>query len=508
MILRSFTLKLLLFSVLTSGLVLLGFSTRCMSAIRRIGGERIDRELLALGDPQVRRLHPLDHWARFDDGLATLYGEKGRQQFAVKVNARSGERLYLSPLWPPDLPEALLGIPDNTDRAPAVPRPRLPAPPFGGPGRFGPEGPPPEGPEFGGPRFDRPPEGRAQEALPTPPRFFTATGGGRTWRFVVMGNEAINLVIGQDLSGLELEVAQFRGALAVAAPLALLLLAVGGWLLARSAFRPVRLLTQVAARMTAKGLDQRVPASNADHEFLGLIDVINGMLDRLERSYRQAVRFSADAAHELKTPLTILQSQLEQAVQDAASESREQQMCAELLEEVQRLKVIVRKLLLLAQADAGELRISREPVDLGGEVAMLCEDASLLAPGMTLTREIAPQVHVQADPDLLRQALQNLLNNAIKHNRAAGSIALVVRKQGALAAFAVSNTTDRDAKLDPARVFERFYRGDPARGRKVEGSGLGLSLSREIARAHGGDIVMDDRREGWITFTLTLPLDG
>ena len=500
---RSFKLKLVLLSVLVSGLILLAFGAFSLSVIRRIGLERIDRELLALGDAQVRRPQPPEHWARFDESLASIHGTERSGQFVVKAVDRHGGPLYVSPRWPDGLTAQGLEVLDIAGEEPARRPPPgergfPPVPPMPREGGSGPRPPPGlEGPELrGGP--PRPMRVRA-------PRYMLVTADQRAWRFIVMGNEEITLMIGMDLAAFHAEVQRYRNTFAVAAPIALLLLAAGGWLLAAQALRPVRVLTQVATGITAKGLDQRVPAANADREFQALIDVINGMLGRLEKSFQQAVRFSADAAHELKTPLTILQGQLEQAVQIAPSESREQRTYADLLEEVQRLKVIVRKLLLLAQADSGQLKLSLERVDLSREVEALCEDARTLAPELMVQSDIAAGVGVMADPDLVRQALQNLVSNAIKHNREGGCIEFRLSASGGRAGFTIANSTEPGTRIDRDRIFERFYRADKARGRQVAGVGLGLSLAREVARAHGGDLVLQDLRDGWIAFELILP---
>ena len=179
--------------------------------------------------------------------------------------------------------------------------------------------------------------------------------GDTSWRVALLVHPGGRLLLGSDLSELAAENARYRNAFLLAAPLALLLLAgAGGWVAAR-ALRPVEAITATARRITARDLGERVPAVRADREIAQLIEVINGMLERLERSFRQAARFSADAAHELKTPLTILQGQLEQSLQETPDGSPFQRTLSDLLDEVQRLRSIVRKLLLLAQADAGRL---------------------------------------------------------------------------------------------------------------------------------------------------------
>jgi heavy metal sensor kinase len=487
---RSFKLKMALFAAGASGVIFVAFALLFMAMIARIGLERIDRQLLALTEVQARRPPRGEHWERFDTSLANLYGEQRPRQHLVRVLDRGGAPLYESARWPQALTNERLGIrplPPADERRGTDSRQ-----PFDAPRPL----------RRGGPNEERP------YPLPPlrPPRFLTQRVDGTLWRLIVTGTDALTLVVGGDLADYRAELRRHWGTFAVAGPVALFLLATGGWLLAGQALRPVRVLTQVASGLTAQGLDRRVDAPGADREFQALIDVINGMLDRLEKSFLQAARFSADAAHELKTPLTILQGQLEQAVQRAPAASQEQRTYADLLEEVQRLKGIVRKLLLLAQSDSGQLRLSLEPVCLNDEVAALFEDLPLVAPGLTLRQEFAPDVRVQADPDLLRQVLQNLFNNAYKYNREGGEIACALRHEGGRAMLTIANTTDPELHLDRERLFDRFYRGDRSRNRQVDGTGLGLSLAREIARAHGGDLVADPPQDGRVTFRLTLPM--
>ena len=486
--LHSFKLKMALFSVCTSGLILLAFALLFMAMIRRAGLERIDRELHGVAQAQMRRPESPEHWARFDASLAAMFGEERPRPFLVKVIDREGHPVYTSPNWPATLSDAALKRSGFFTRRDT---PDLRSPPE--PLRF---------------RQGRPPgEGPPPRLIPKPPRFITVQIERRLWRLIMMDNDAMALIVGADLSGFQSDLKRHWNLFAVASPLALLLLAAAGWLLAGQALRPVKILTQVAGGITAKGLDQRVQAGGADQEFQALIDVINGMLNRLEISFLQAARFSSDAAHELKTPLTILQGQLNQALRSAPADSDEQRTYAGLLEETQRLKSIVRKLLLLAQSDAGRLRLSLESVDLSAEIAALCEDVPLLAPGLKVRGELAPHVCVKADPDLLRQVVQNLFSNATKYNREGGTLECRLWQEGPSVTFTLANTTDSELQIDRGRLFERFYRGDPSRSRQVDGSGLGLSLAREISRAHGGELIMDagETREGWIAFRLTLP---
>jgi len=516
--LRSFKWKIAFFSLVTSGLILIAFALLFLTMIRRIGLERIDRQLTSVAASQLRRPPFMRDWSRFESSLSAMYDEAKPQPFIIWVLDREGRTVYTSDRWPAPLTETRLGLEEYRSR---LPEPRDRGGPLS-PARFRhgaplEDEPPPDARDPFPDHADAPgwrlppPKPDDEPLLPrhisNPPAYLTVAAEGKPWRIILLASDNATVAIGMDLTDFRSEIRRHWRNFALAGPLALFLLAAGGWLLAEQALRPVRILTQVADGITAKGLSRRVQSPGADREFQALIDVINGMLDRLEKSFLQAARFSADAAHELKTPLTILQGQLEQAVQAAPSASREQQRYADLLEEVQRLKGIVRKLLLLAQSDSGQLRLSHETVCLTDEVESLLEDLPLLAPGLTVEPQLAPGITVSADPDLLRQVLQNLFSNAAKYNRADGRIVCRLFKESGRAILVLANTTDGETRIDREQLFDRFYRGDPSHTRKVDGNGLGLSLAREISRAHGGELTLDrsENREGWIAFRLELP---
>lgn len=511
--LPSFRLKISLQATLLSGLVLLAMAWFALAAVQRIGLERLDRELQALGDTHLRRAQPPQHWERVYESLLAIYGNERQSHHILRAHGRpDGRTLFRSPDWPSDLAADSLGVPGLRDD---------PMPPTRNPPPSDLESPPPRRdeeppdawspptrrqPPPGPPPALRPERAPPQPLHPQPPRFATRAANGHHWRMAVTGNEDVALIIGADLAGFEAEIRQVRNAFLVAAPLALLLLAGSGWTLAGLALRPVRVIAGVAEGIGARELDRRVPVMVADREFQHLIDVINGMLARIERSFAQATRFSADAAHELKTPLTILQGQLEQAVQEAPPESREQQTYADLLEEVQRLKAIVRKLLLLARADAGQLRLNMERLDFSALAQAVADDLPELADGLRVEAAIQPGACVTGDADLLKQALQNLASNAAKFNDARAHVEISVQALDGRAVFAIANTGPGIPPGEQGQVFERFYRADKSRNRRVDGSGLGLSLAREIARAHGGELALARSDETGTTFVLTLPL--
>lgn len=334
----------------------------------------------------------------------------------------------------------------------------------------------------------------------------TASG---EWRAGIMGSDRITMMVGVNMAGFHEDEARYRRAFLGIIPVALLLLAGGGWLIAQRALKPVALITRTAEGITASDLDRRIPLVDADSELTRLVEVINGMLDRLEKSFGQAIRFSADAAHELQTPLTILQGELDNALQHAAVGSEEQQRYSGLLEEVQRLKGIVQKLLILARADAGRLDLRLEEVDLSALVEAAAEDAGAMAVNIQIEKQIAPGVIVRADSVLIGQAVSNLTSNAVKYNHADGLIRFQLSVRGNNACVTVSNTGMPIPQEDREKIFSRFYRVDQSRSKAVYGSGLGLSLALEIVRAHQGEIRLEpaaasDSRN-LISFTISIP---
>ena len=336
-------------------------------------------------------------------------------------------------------------------------------------------------------------------------RSFTTqkTASGK-WRVGAIATPNQRIAIAVNLQNIHQEMATIRTIFMIAIPGVLLLVAGGAWALSGQALHPIRQLTGAIQSVTVRGLDQRVPTQSIDMEFVELIQMFNQMLERLERSFKQSSRFSANAAHELKTPLAILQGELERALHKAEVGSPIQQSLGYLLDEVCRLSEIVRKLLLLSLADAGQLSLHAVDVNLSAMVTEMAEDIGLLAPDLQVQTDIGSGLRVSGDRDLLARVFHNLISNAIKYNRPEGWISIRVYRRAAMVWVTIINASSDIPEGERDRIFDRFYRGDPARSRKVEGTGLGLNLSREIARAHGGDLTLDPTPLGQTSFTLRL----
>lgn len=329
---------------------------------------------------------------------------------------------------------------------------------------------------------------------------------GNPWRMALARIDVAHMAIAVNAQAIEADMRGIRNAFLLSLPLALLLTGLASWVFASRALKPIDKLTKATRSVTAGGLDQRIATQGDDREFVELIEVFNRMLGRLERSFKQAHRFTADAAHELKTPLAIVQGQLERTIHQAGDGSQMQAMLSSILDEVRRLSVISRKLLLLSQADAGHLSVMREAVDLSRVLEELLEDSRMLAPDLTIEADIQSGLLLQADGSLLRQVLHNLISNAIKYNVQGGWIRIGCMRWSGSVEVLVSNASTGITSAHRARLFERFFRADQAHSRTVEGVGLGLSVSREIARAHGGDLTLKGETAGSVQFSLVLPL--
>jgi heavy metal sensor kinase len=296
--------------------------------------------------------------------------------------------------------------------------------------------------------------------------------------------------------------------MATVLPLALLFAGGGGWILARRALRPVDRMTEAARRISAEHLDERLETTGADDELERLAATLNDMLGRLDTAFRQIRQFSADASHELQTPLTILKGELEVALRAPRNPEEYRRVLASALEESERIAQLVEGLLLLSRADAGVLRMDCQPLALDGLVAEVCEQARVLAEAHSVALGLGPlaPVTMQGDRAHLRRLLLNLVDNAIKYTPAGGRVTLSVQRDHGWVTLRVSDTGIGVAPEEQERIFQRFYRAPEALSRGEEGSGLGLCIARSIAEAHGGRVEVQSTVGCGSTFTVFLPL--
>ncbi len=370
-----------------------------------------------------------------------------------------------------------------------------------------PPGEPPTDPPDRPPNYRPNRQGGVRANLPSLDRavFTTIRNDGKRFRLMGYTNGNGVFMAVQDLVHLEHSMKDLGRAILLALPVALVLIGLVAWYLAGKAIGPVKRLSESAAGITAEGLDNRLEPGKEPPEFADLIEVYNQMLDRLEGSFHQARRFSADAAHELNTPLTVLQGHLDILLQSSEQGSETQEQIALLCEEVRGLQEVIRKLLVLSQADAGKLAIEPVQVDLSLLVSEILEDVEIMAPELEFTAKVEPGIEINGDRSLLRQTVFNLLTNAFKYNREDGFVRLELSKSESSIQLDVVNAGPAIPPDKAGKLFERFYRVDDSRNSKIDGKGLGLSLAREFIRAHGGTIDLVCSEEDKITFRILLP---
>ena len=330
------------------------------------------------------------------------------------------------------------------------------------------------------------------------------------------------LVLRRDLDGREaIQGISFReanqswreilGSALIVLPFLVLMAVVGAYMLAGEVLRPVDVIRQeVEAISDGRSLHRRVAVEGADDEMARLASTLNEMIGRLQTSFGALRRFTADASHELKTPLAVLRADVERAMH-ASPESNEQAVALEeALQETARMADLVDSLLTLARADEGRFDLHREPVDLDALAHDVFETALILGENNDLEVSMSSKgpVTVEGDRTRLRQLFLNLITNAIKYTPRGGRVDLSLTVVDRHAHFAVRDTGIGIAAVDLEHIFERFWRADRARSRLSErgGNGLGLAISQWIAQAHGGQLVVHSRLHRGSTFTAILPI--
>jgi two-component system OmpR family sensor kinase len=268
--------------------------------------------------------------------------------------------------------------------------------------------------------------------------------------------------------------------------------------------------TEVAAITDGRSLHRRLALSDESTDFADLVTTLNAMIARLETSFAGLRRFTADASHELKTPLAVLRADVERAMMDSGHQTERMIALEEALQEVRRMTDLVESLLTLARADEGRFDLHREPVELGPLVQEVYETALILgeAQGVTVNLPFTADAIVMGDRTRLRQLFLNLVTNAIKYTPAGGKVELGVGRHPDNVTFAVRDTGIGISAADFPHIFERFWRADRVRSRMSErgGFGLGLAISQWIAQAHGGTLTASSRLGRGSLFTVTLPL--
>jgi heavy metal sensor kinase len=325
------------------------------------------------------------------------------------------------------------------------------------------------------------------------------------------GPETLRAVSGASTAGLVLGPQRLLTAMLLTAPLIIGLSVLIGHFLVGRTLQPVdAIVEEVEAISDGRSLHRRLMEPTSRDELARLTDTLNAMLARLERSFASLRRFTADASHELKTPLTVLRSGIERAITHPKAPVEVMEVLEETLVEVNRMAELVDALLTLARADEGRAPLHLEPVELEDILSEVSETANFLGEQAKVSVAVSAPPRpcmIAVDRDRIRQLLMNLLSNAIKYTPQGGSVAIDCSRAPGQVVLSVRDTGVGISPGDLPHVFDRFWRADQARSRTGQrpGAGLGLAISKWIVEAHGGTITVQSRPGRGTTFTVTLP---
>ncbi len=277
----------------------------------------------------------------------------------------------------------------------------------------------------------------------------------------------------------------------------LLLGLAGGWWLVGRALRPIEDISAAAVKISAGDLSQRINVAEAESELGQLAAVLNSTFARLEAAFAQQQQFTSDAAHELRTPVSVMLTQTQTALNRERSAAEYRETVEACQRAAQRMRRLIESLLELARLDAGQETMKRLRFDLAKTVTDCVEQLKPVAGqrNVKILTELAP-VEITGDAERLAQVVTNLLTNAIQYNRPDGEVRVKLEAQAGLAVLTVTDTGPGISAEDLPHVFERFYRGDKSRTVANGNAGLGLAISKAIVEAHGGTIEVSSKETG------------
>ena len=305
---------------------------------------------------------------------------------------------------------------------------------------------------------------------------------------------------------------RFATLLFITIPILLLSAAAGGYWISRRALAPVDQISQTAKSISVQNLSSRLIVPQTGDELQRLSETLNGMLERLEASFKKIIQFTADASHELRTPVAVMRTRTELSLRKVRSADEYRETVAQVHSELEKTSELVERLMLLARADYGVEALQLSIADLGAIVREACGQGRMLAEAKNISfgEQIPGEpLWVKGDAHALRRLFLILIDNAIKYTPGGGRVEVVLARENGFAIGEVQDTGIGIAPEHLPNVFERFYRADKARSRESGGVGLGLSIGRWIAEAHGGMIDVQSSLGGGSIFKLRLPLiDG
>jgi heavy metal sensor kinase len=321
--------------------------------------------------------------------------------------------------------------------------------------------------------------------------------------------QTYDVTVGREMDDFERAVDRFEFMLSLSVPAILIIAGLGGYWLSRRALAPVDEITQTARKIGAQDLARRIIVHKSGDELERLADTLNGMLSRLEAAFQRITKFTADASHELRTPVSVMRASAEITLRKSRTPEEYQEALGQILRESERMSQLIEQLLILARSDAGSAVLPMVRTNLTQPLKSACDQASRLAEekNLAFTASLPHKPFwVQGDSPSLERLFLVLLDNAVKYTPKGGQIEVHLNTEDGFAVTSIRDTGIGVSADDLPHIFERFYRADPARTRDSGGSGLGLAIGTWIAQVHGGEIRVQSEPSRGSCFEVRLPL--
>lgn len=311
--------------------------------------------------------------------------------------------------------------------------------------------------------------------------------------------------IGYELSALTGLQNKMMKVFLISFPIGIFLSFICGFYVTQRSMKVINRISGTTDRITSHNLSERIEAPKGKDEISQLIGTLNSMIDRLEKSFIQAKQLSQDTAHEIRTPLTIIRSEIEELVESETTDENTARKLENILEEVQYLSSMSNRLLLMHIMDTSKLKYAFESIELSGLLNEIYQDASVISSdqGLEITLDIVDEMKIDGNKELLTRLLWNVVDNAIKYNKPNGSIIFQLYQDNSDACIQVKDTGIGIPAEEISKIFDRFYRVDKSRSRDLRGSGLGLAISKWIAELHNASITVESAVGKGSAFTIT-----
>lgn len=335
----------------------------------------------------------------------------------------------------------------------------------------------------------------------------TLVFGDTEFSLAAIHKTGYSVYVGYDLSTIIEVKHNIRRIFLIVLPFGIILSVLCGFLVTQRSLKVIKQITETAASISSRNLGDRISVSRSEDEINNLIVTLNSMIDRLEKSFNLIQQFSHDAAHEIRTPLTIIQGQIEELLGNGKAAIKPQKL-ESILEEVQYLSSVSDKLLLIHTLDTSEIEYHFTEIGLNDILSDILADASILSDVKQIGIETGKcdPARIKGNEELIVRLLWNLIDNAIKYSESGDKIEVGLEQRKSQAVLTIADTGIGIPPGDLDKIFDRFYRVDKSRSRKLGGSGLGLAICKWIAELHHGTIGVESEVGKGTRFTVKIPL--